>query len=365
MRNYILNNTSIETIVNYEDAVFYDASVDVATIVLNKGNSLNDAIEIFNSKMGVLEKLDSKKQTDMLNESENTFNIKKELEINFVNCVKFEQIGNSYFGIQAYDRKTSISDLKENDEFLPMIDGAEINRYELANPNKFFNFIPTNIKSGGDYSVYSRLRIVVRQIGQTPIIGICEPNIVTSNTLYNLYMTDDNYSLKYVLAIFNSRLIKKYWLSNYSDSKQLFPKIKGYQLKQLPVKVLEKELQIPFIEKADLMLSLNKDFLTINNKFSTYFSGQYKIQKISTKLEQWYTLEFANFITELNKAIKTVKGTPLTKKDEFDWIDLFNENKQKAQAVKAQIDETDKEIDQMVYKLYDLTDEEIKIVEQS
>ena len=35
--------------------------------------------------MGVLEKLDSKKQTDWLNESENTFNIKKELEINFVN----------------------------------------------------------------------------------------------------------------------------------------------------------------------------------------------------------------------------------------------------------------------------------------
>lgn len=63
--------------------------------------------------------------------------------------------------------------------------------------------------------------------------------------------------------------------------------------------------------------------LDINNKFTTYFSIQYKIEKLNNKLEQWYTLEFVNFIAELNKAIKTVKGTALTKKDEFDWIDLF------------------------------------------
>jgi type II restriction/modification system DNA methylase subunit YeeA len=41
-----------------------------------------------------------------------------------------------------------------------------------------------------------------------------------------------------------------------------------------------------------------------------------------------------------------------------------NENKQKAQALKSQIDATDKEIDQLVYKLYDLTEEEIAIVEK-
>jgi len=36
-----------------------------------------------------------------------------------------------------------------------------------------------------------------------------------------------------------------------------------------------------------------------------------------------------------------------------------------ASELKTQIDETDKEIDQMVYELYGLTDEEIEIVEQS
>lgn len=58
-----------------------------------------------------------------------------------------------------------------------------------------------------------------------------------------------------------------------------------------------------------------------------------------------------------------MKGTPLSKKDEFEWIELYEENKQKALALKAEIDRTDKEIDHMVYELYGLTEEEIKIVE--
>jgi hypothetical protein len=56
---------------------------------------------------------------------------------------------------------------------------------------------------------------------------------------------------------------------------------------------------------------------------------------------------------------------PLTKKDEFEWMELFEENKKKALELKFQIDQTDKEIDRMVYALYGLTEEEIQIVENS
>jgi hypothetical protein len=42
---------------------------------------------------------------------------------------------------------------------------------------------------------------------------------------------------------------------------------------------------------------------------------------------------------------------------------LFQSESQKALALKQQIDETDKEIDRMVYELYGLAEEEIRIVE--
>ena len=357
LRNFILENTFIETIVNYEDIVFIDAGVDVATIILKKEKSLNKNIQIISCKLGILEELGSKQQNDWKNESENTFNIKQDLKLNFDNCVKYDEIGSSYFGIQAFDRKSSISTIKINDDFLPMIDGSEINRYELSNPNKYFNFISTNIKSGGDFSVYTKLRIVVRQIGQTPIIGICEPNIVTSNTLYNLYMKNENYSLKYVLTILNSRLIKKYWLSNYSDSKQLFPKIKGYQLKQLPIKVLSKESQLPFIESADSMLTLNKELQEQSQKFQRTLEREFALQELSKKLQDWFSLSYGDFIKELTK-----KKVTLTLSQKAEWEDYFIQEQKKAIELKTQIDKTDKEIDAMVYELYGLTEEEIEIV---
>ncbi len=46
-----------------------------------------------------------------------------------------------------------------------------------------------------------------------------------------------------------------------------------------------------------------------------------------------------------------------------DWHDRFNRLSQQAKAIKSTIDVTDKQIDTMVYKLYNLTDDEINIVE--
>ena len=44
-------------------------------------------------------------------------------------------------------------------------------------------------------------------------------------------------------------------------------------------------------------------------------------------------------------------------------MEQFEDNKKKALGLKAEINKTDKEIDQMVYEFCGLTEEEIKIVE--
>jgi type II restriction/modification system DNA methylase subunit YeeA len=48
---------------------------------------------------------------------------------------------------------------------------------------------------------------------------------------------------------------------------------------------------------------------------------------------------------------------------ENEWETFFLQEAKQALALKSEIDKTDKGIDQMVYKLYDLSEEEIKIVE--
>lgn len=44
-------------------------------------------------------------------------------------------------------------------------------------------------------------------------------------------------------------------------------------------------------------------------------------------------------------------------------MDVFEKQKEKAQQLQTEIDKTEREIDQMVYELYGLSEEEIKIVE--
>jgi type I restriction-modification system DNA methylase subunit len=172
---------------------------------------------------------------------------------------------------------------------------------------------------------------------------------------------------RYLQCILNSSLfgyVKKFMFPSFGDSENGGRvRLDANKMVQLPIKDIDEDLKVKFTAIAEEISQKSRTFADTKLKFSNYFSNQYHLEKLSGKLEKWYELEFVDFIKELNKAIKIAKGVPLSKKNEFDWIDLFEENKQKAQAIKSEIDKTDKEIDQMVYTLYELTEEEIKIVE--
>ena len=359
LREFILRNTQIKEIINYKNIVFEDANVDVSTIILKKSKYTDENVKILLSSKNENKIVLEKQQNDWLKDDEKIFNLRKEFPINFSNCISLKEIAKTYFGIQAFDKKSSISQKKENEKYLPMIDGANVFRYQFSKYNQYFNFIDDNIKSGGDYKVYEKERIVIRQIGKTPIIGYCEANILTSNTIYNIFSITDKFNLKYIFTLLNSKLLKKYWEYKYNDNKNLFPKIKGYQLDDLPLVNIPLEKQQPFIEKADKMLSLNRELQDLSQKFQRMLLRKFDLEKLSTKLQEWYLLDFSDFIKEL-KRLKV----KLSLSQESEWEEYFLEEKSKAVAIDSEIKNTDKEIDSMVYRLYDLTDEEIKIIEE-
>ncbi|PJC63266.1 MAG: hypothetical protein CO022_00165, partial [Flavobacteriales bacterium CG_4_9_14_0_2_um_filter_32_27] len=77
-----------------------------------------------------------------------------------------------------------------------------------------------------------------------------------------------------------------------------------------------------------------------------------------------YELEYGEFLKELDKYNKGLQPLVTMKlSEQAEWMQYFNEQKQKAQTLKAEIEKTDKEIDKMVYELYGLSEEEIAIVE--
>jgi type I restriction-modification system DNA methylase subunit len=366
LRAYILNHSFINELINYEDAVFADAGVDVATLIITKDNTKkNESISIYKGFNGALNLVAVKSQLNWHNDEENTFNLNLELDFNtdFSQCVRVENFCSVTFGLQTKDKQTFVSEFKKEDDWEPCYTGRDVNRYFLNESNLFFKNNFKEVKAGGswDMNIHHAKKIVVRQVGNPePIFAYDNYGYATLNTMYSVVIENKICDYSYLLAILNSNFIKKYFLSKYADGKQLFPKIKGFQIKSLPIKIADEESQKVFSAKSDQLMVSNKEFYECIHKFFSLTNSDFGISKLSKKLETFYTLTWSEFEKELSKNKITLLGV-----QKEDWLDRFERFKKQALDLKSKIDQTDKEIDRMVYELYGLTEEEIQTVKNN
>jgi hypothetical protein len=112
--------------------------------------------------------------------------------------------------------------------------------------------------------------------------------------------------------------------------------------------------QEPFIKKTDLMLSLNKDFQEKTTTFLKNIQAKYSVSKITRKLEKWWELDFVEFLKETKIIISLAEQEEL--------MSYFETRRTEVRSIDAEIRKTDTEIDNMVFDLYGLTEEERQVV---
>ncbi len=184
-------------------------------------------------------------------------------------------------------------------------------------------------------------------------------NIYNTPSIINIIQNEKSLDLKYLLTLLNSKMMGWYHNNTSPKAKKgLFPKILVNDVRNLPLKWLSKKQQQPFIEKADLMLSLNKKRQEKKNRFFNRITSHLALTKISKKLAAFYHFNFNTFVAELKKQKVTLT---LVQQDE--WEKYFAAYQTEINQLQNQIDTTDKKINKMVYALYELTEEEIGIVE--
>jgi hypothetical protein len=208
------------------------------------------------------------------------------------------------------------------------------------------------------------------------------PKLIYYHTasVHNFFLDRDGYCIsancyfisnadEYLQCILNSKLfntVKKYLFPAFGDSENGGRvRLDANKMNVLPIKDVDNQLKEKFKELVFLITVKSRSLEDIRGKLLKLIVSNFKTYYFSKKLQSWHTLTFSDFIKELNKAIKTAGGAPLTKMDEMEWMELFEAKKKEALELKTEIDRTDREIDQMVYELYGLTEEEIKIVEGS
>ena len=108
---------------------------------------------------------------------------------------------------------------------------------------------------------------------------------------------------------------------------------------------------------ANQMFSLNSQIQEKRTRFLRRLNENFEGIKITTVLQTFDQLDFKGFVAELKK--QKIKLT-LVQQDE--WEDYFNQYRQACQELSEQIKATDNEIDNKVFDLYGLTQEEREIV---
>nr|NQU93932.1 Eco57I restriction-modification methylase domain-containing protein [Bacteroidota bacterium] len=216
------------------------------------------------------------------------------------------------------------------------------------------------------YNKFAKPKIMYQKFQVKPCFIYDEQGLYCNDSMW-IIPTEN----KALLGVLNSKmgwwLITKY-CTQIQNGCQLIWKYFG----QIPVPELN---SVELTELVEKMIELTQKQQTITNNFIKYLNSQFSIEILNRKLESWHELEFSEFIKELRKSITNTNKTRIknglqpivlpTKKDEMEWMELFETKRAEAQTLKSEIKKTDKEIDQMVYELYGLTEEEIKIVENN
>src|SRR5690554_860322 len=374
----------IYEMIQHNEKVFQDATVDCDTVFVIKEKS-NKAICELVIKTVEIENLRHEVKIDHLQKQE-FINLGLE-EVHYKLKEKIESSGeliSDHFeiknGIKPYEKgkgnppqsaetlkvKPFTSEHKISEASRPLIGGSSFNRYQLLWDDDNWVEYGEWLAAPRDSLIFdAKEKLIFRQTSDSIKGTKISSGYVMRNNTHILLNNSGVVSLDYALGILNSKITDFYYWTINPERGEAMAEVKAFHLGMLRIPLANSNIQSTIAVKANKILDLNSKVNHLEKKFCTYISSSFENISFTRKLQSWHTLDFSDFIKELNKAIKKAGGEKLSKLDEMEWMELFETKKKEALELKAEIDRTDREIDRLVYELYGLTDEEVQIVEQS
>ena len=327
LRKFLLESSTIQEIVVIDRPVFEGISVDNAILVVRAGAGRAAAFPLVRAVPG-----------------EGGLKVTSQLSVSVVTAAAHEQVlfmgegttgsialwnriqsigrllgelAHVNFGKQLRDRSKFPQDVIQlapgasvPDRYRPCYTGRDVTRYRLE-WNGLTDLSEEIARRGGCWNPevhQARNKLVTRQIGTYPVFALDPLGYDCLNTMFMVNLHTGGHSSLYLLGLLNSKLLRAYWLNRFYDHRRTFPKIKGTYLKKLPIRTID------FNDPADVarhhrMVSLVTQMLDLHSRLAA-------------------------------------EGVPHEKA-----------------ALQRRIDMTDRQIDRLVYELYELTPEEIEVVE--
>ncbi|MDZ7698522.1 MAG: TaqI-like C-terminal specificity domain-containing protein [Deltaproteobacteria bacterium] len=215
---------------------------------------------------------------------------------------------------EQISKKVFHATFKKDDTFKKLLAGNDVGRYWVRwNGKKWISYGPW-LGALREQRFFTEPRILVKQIidwtNKRIWAGFTNQELYNTQNAFNIIMKSDSLlSLEFILGLLNSKLMSFYHRKRFLDEfKMRFQKILIKDCRRFPVK------------EMDMSIRQNKD---LHKKM----------------------VDLVNKILVLQENIQDTKTS------------------HSRTLLQRQIETTDRQIDKLVYELYDLTDEEIEIVE--
>ena len=307
---------SIKNLTSFTSQVFKDAVVETVVFVFEKEKPSEDHsvdIVLYDNEKQLFTS-EVLKQSVYQNTHKNSFIVNVNTELLDLKDkiqnkkVLFDEIVNINQAIALkHDRSLSLFKDKKNSNYKPVIDGRNINRYDLTWDGYYLAYDVNNIHSCKRTDIFeAEEKIFFRRVGERLIGTYDNSKYYALNTLVVITSKHDEIPIKFILGIFNSSLFNFYYQTYLKSTKKVFSEIQARQVGQIPFP------------------SIND----INN-----FSEKKAIEDLVDQM------------ISINQNIKNAKSDRDLK------------------VLNQQMKIVDNKIDSIVYKLYDLTVDDIKTIE--
>lgn len=364
-REFLLDETKILGIYNVGLA-FEQANVEALVLTLNHRKRIKT------TKIKIEEE---KRFIDLAELSQLTEDKKFLLHINQENLSIIQKLGvlpklkefaKVWRGLTTGNDKKYIVTEATKAKHKKLITGTDVQKYLLNEVKKYVYYDSKLLDRARDERIFLlKEKLLSKFVGSNLTFCYDDKQHYVVNTACITEVLDKDINIKYLLTLLNSKLLNFYFSLIFTDNRSVFPIMKSGNIEQLPIIKIPPNQQKPFIEKAEITLSENKNLEEIRRDFLDLLVMKYKPQKISQKLEKWYLLNFEGFVQEIDK------GKPNKKLSKLNLSNLrkikkdFETFQKEALGILEKIEETNATINAMIYKLYNLTDTEIEIVNQA
>jgi Eco57I restriction-modification methylase len=211
------------------------------------------------------------------------------------------------------------------------------------------------------YDLFDEALVTYPEMSQGPKFSLKRKGVVSNNKTFLIPKSNPA-----TLAFLNSR-VSWFLLSGICTALrggQWRLELRADFLKELPLPDFGSPLSRKLKNSGELCEQLTLRLYEIRDSFLHRVLTDLappEHQKLSAKLEKFWTLDFAAFRAELKKTVRT----EIPVNDRHGWEKYLAEKSAEIIKLRTEIKATECGIDAIVYKLFDLTPDEIKLLEDS